>query len=104
MAFNTSKQGQHKYKLSLQYLEMVQNYKYLGITIDSQLTFTCHVSETKHRLQIQQDQGHHKFEDRSQHEDAHDSIQVLDTVCYLIHFSGSPTGLRLSTIVLRKNT
>ena len=31
MAFNTTRQN-NKFKLGLQYLEMVNNYKYLGIT------------------------------------------------------------------------
>ena len=81
---------------------MVHNYKYLRIIIDRTLTFTCHLAETK--LQIQHDQGHHKSEDKSQHQNVHDSKQVFDTVCYIIRCSLTFISLRLSLIVLRKNT
>jgi len=52
MAFDTSRQSQHKFKLDLQYLEMVRNQKYFWITIDSRPGFARHVTETKHKLQI----------------------------------------------------
>ena len=36
----------------LYYLEMVHNYKYLGINIDSPLTFTRHVAGTKRKVDV----------------------------------------------------
>jgi len=45
MAFNTYRQG-HEFKLGLQYLKMVNNYKYPWITIDRRFTFAQYVAET----------------------------------------------------------
>ena len=50
MAFITSRQSQYKFQLGLQYLKMVNNYKYLDIIIDSRLTLSRHVEETKHKV------------------------------------------------------
>ena len=36
----------NKFKLGLQYLEMVSNYTFLGITLDRRHTFVRHVAET----------------------------------------------------------
>ena len=38
------------FKLGLQYLEMVNNYRYLGIAIDRRLIFTRHVTDTKRKV------------------------------------------------------
>ena len=49
IAFNASRES-HKFKLGLQYLEMVNNYKHLGITIDRRHTFAGHVAETRRKI------------------------------------------------------
>ena len=48
MAFNPTKQP--KFKLGLQDLEMVNDYKYLWITIDRRRSFIRHVEDTKRKV------------------------------------------------------
>jgi len=46
--FNTNRQP--KFKLGLQHLEMVNDYRYLGVTIDRRLSFIQHVADTKRKI------------------------------------------------------
>jgi hypothetical protein len=105
MAFNTSRQS-HKFNLGLQYLEMVNNYIYLGIIIDWTLTFAWHVAETKREIdsRFKRDQDHHKSDDWCQHQDAHSSVQFLVSVCPIICCFCLFTSLQFSLTVLRTNT
>ena len=48
MAFNTTRQP--KFILGLQHLEMVNDYRYLGVTIDRRLSFIQHVAVTKRKV------------------------------------------------------
>jgi len=82
---------------------MVHNYKYLGITNDIQFTFTHHL-ETKCSVDSRFNMIKAITNVGSQHEDFHDSVQVLDTFSYLIRYSRPPTGLHPYHTVLRKNT
>jgi len=59
---------------------------------------------TKRKLQIQHDQGHHQYEDWHQHQDAYSPVQVLDRVSSGICCSRPSTGLQHSLTGLRKNT
>ena len=45
MPFNTTRQP--NFKFGLQHLEMVNDYRYLGVAIDRRLSFIQHVAETK---------------------------------------------------------
>ena len=47
MAFNTTRQP--KSKVGPQHLEMVKDYKYLGVTIDRRLSFIRHIADTEHK-------------------------------------------------------
>jgi len=49
MPFNTITK-QPKFKLGLQHLEMVNDYRYLGVTIDRRLSFIQHVADTKRKV------------------------------------------------------
>ena len=100
MIFNTTRQ--REFKLSLQNLEMVNDYRYLGVTTDRRLSFIQHVADTK--LQIQHDQGHHQSEDWPQHQDAYNPVYVLDKVSSTIRCTRPPFGLQHSLTELRKNT
>jgi hypothetical protein len=48
MAFNTN--SHPKFKLGLQHLETVKEYRYLGVTIDKRLSFIQHVAVTKRKI------------------------------------------------------
>jgi len=91
MIFHINRHGRHKFKLGQQ-LEMTHKYKYLGITIDSRLTFTCHVEETKRKV----------------YPDPTWSKQLQSCISQSWPFASSwyslPTGLQLCHTVLRKNT
>jgi len=47
MVFNTSLQSEI-FHLGKQPIETVKYYKYLGLTIDTRLSFTKHLADTKH--------------------------------------------------------
>jgi len=94
-------------------MDMVQNYTYLRITIDSRFTFTRHVAETKLKVDSRFNMIKAILNlkirvntlNMSQH--AHDSVHVLDTLGYIILRKNTKNSTKLplgpSTLIYRES-